>query len=156
MRSPLGLVLATTIVLLAGCIASPVQPASVADPLAGLRVPQATDVVNLTGHLTLPSNGMAILPGQAEEQPLEVPADALRVRFNLTWSTLGPTPETSDLDLYIFDGDGEQVGQAASLSHPEQTQVRVTSKVVPGTWTVRVVNFNNPETDWALTAEVVR
>lgn len=156
MRIVLPISLALSALALAGCVAQPVQPASLDAPLGMLRVPSSSEVVTITGHVALPSNGMVVLPGQSDEQPLEVPAEALLVRLNLSWAAKGPTPETSDLDLYVFDADGEQVGQAASLADPEAAQVRVTSKVSPGIWTLRVVNFNNPETDYTILAEVVR
>lgn len=140
---------------LAGCIQSePVGPASLPAALEGLVVPAGSTSVELRGRVELPGQGMDMLPGQVDEQALEVPAGAILVRLNLTWAAKGPTRETSDLDMFVVDSEGREAGRAASLDDPEVASIRITPKVHVGTWTVRVVNFNNPATDYTVLAEV--
>jgi hypothetical protein len=88
--------------------------------------------------------------GTADMDTIEVtlPVDAVRLTATLTW-TGGPA---IDLDLYVYDSDGNGVTSAASTSSPETL---LTDNLPAGDYTFVVVGYLVPvATDWTLDVDI--
>lgn len=87
--------------------------------------------------------------GESEETTFTVPGapnDNARAIVEVGW------PGGADWDVDIFDADGNQVAQAATLDNPE---VAVLIDPPAGTYTLRMTNYEGgtPEADWTGSVE---
>ncbi len=152
---------ATVVIQRTGPLLRDMQP--LASPPAPPVVPTGLDEpveYEFTGRLNVPyCAGLNTDPvwdvvrdESVEEFEFEVPSGTRFVNGTLSWETTGPTPETSDLDLFLFDPAGSKY-DAASLDVPETFSFELRGDK-QGTWEAQVENCQNPPTDFTLNLEL--
>ena len=113
-----------------------------------------------TGHVDLPYCDLESYPALEEVArdrgsrtfEFEVPADTRFVNGTLEWATTGPTEETSDLDLMLYDAE-EDAFDVGTYDVPETfaSELRTGDQ---GAWTAVVKSCRNPPTDFTLSLEL--
>ncbi|MGQ0535418.1 MAG: sialidase family protein, partial [Methanobacteriota archaeon] len=119
----------------------------------GLREPVAYD---FAGRVEVPYYGADPHPAAegvardlaSDTFDFEVPPGTRFVEGRLEWATAGPTPETSDLDLMLYDAQGDPY-DAATLAKPEVFAFEL-QEGDQGAWRAVVMNFQTPPTDFPL------
>jgi hypothetical protein len=151
----------TVVIQRSGPLLRDAQPE--AGPPAPPGVPTGLDEpvpYEFTGHVDVPHYCFdqdptveeAVRDLASDTFEFEVPPNTRFVNGTLDWETTGPTPETSDLDLLLFDGEGDYF-DANSLDVPETFTFDLLEGD-QGTWTAVVQNCQNPPTDLTLSLEL--
>lgn len=131
----------------------------VAQPIAQPPIPRGLDEpvpYEFTGHVNVayycfdpnPTSEQAVRDQASQEFEFKVPPNTRFVNGTLDWETTGPTAETSDLDLVLFDSEGDRL-DAGTNDVPEMFHFEL-HEGDQGTWTAVVLNCENPPTDFTL------
>lgn len=134
----------------------PVRPYEGPSPPSGLPEPIRYD---LQGRVEAPrcvtdpdpTAGGAIPLEHSVEFSFDVPQGTRFVNGTLSWDTAGPTPELTDLDVVLYDEDGDAFDPPDSVPETFGFELRAGDA---GAWTAVVTNCENPPTDFTLTIEL--
>jgi hypothetical protein len=107
---------------------------------------QSTESETLTGTILVGDTGLQLVEGVTFlDFPVEVTSATFNLVGDLTFDVLAAG--LPDLDLFLFDPSGQQIGSSTQAGGPEQIQTRVGAA---GTYTWRVVGWVNAVTDFEL------
>jgi subtilisin family serine protease len=107
---------------------------------------QSTQSETLTGTILAGDTGLQLVEGVSFiDLPVEVTNATFNLVGDLTFDVLAA--DLPDLDLFLFDPAGQQIGSSTQAGGPEHIQARVGAA---GTYTWRVVGWVNAATDFEL------
>jgi hypothetical protein len=83
--------------------------------------------------------------GEAYTVPVEIPPELSKATFDLVWQRDWQKFPTSDIDMLVFDPDGQLVStEGATGNSPERAEI---IDPLPGTWTVSIEAIEVPKPD---------
>jgi hypothetical protein len=108
-----------------------------------------------TGSLLAPSpfGFVSLEDVQFRNHEFEVEEDGYEAYVNATVSE-GSTDARPDLELIVFDADGNQVAEERTEAANEVAKIEERELNVTGTWTARVENYSSFDIDYTLTIEI--
>jgi hypothetical protein len=108
-----------------------------------------------TGSLFAPSPlGLVSLENvQYRNHEFDVEEDGYEAYINATVSE-GSTNARPDLELIVYDADGNQVAEERTEATNEVAKIEERELNVTGTWTARVENYSSFDIDYTLTIEI--
>lgn len=102
---------------------------------------------SFTGSFSEQVDGVQATP---EFHEFSVPEGATQVIASLRWGDALNWPATSDLDLYLYNADGDEVDDSASFAVFESVRYTDVASDGPGTWQVEVYPFVALETSYTV------
>jgi hypothetical protein len=108
-----------------------------------------------TGSLFAPSplGQVSIENVQYRNHEFDVEEDGYEAYVNATVSE-GSTNARPDLELIVYDADGNQVAEERTEAANEVAKIEERELNVTGTWTARVENYSSFNIDYTLTIEI--
>lgn len=103
------------------------------------------------GIVTYVFNGTALVPTQTDAYNFSVLLGATKIEIWLNWSN-----ELSDLDLYLYDPNGNEVGSSAGGAPQTSEHIEITdpSILIPGIWNAEVYDWLAVNEEYTVTITV--
>ncbi|HEX8844916.1 MAG TPA: S8 family serine peptidase [Pyrinomonadaceae bacterium] len=110
-----------------------------------------SEPLNFAGTIQASDGGVQLIEGTTyNDHTFTTTTPGAQLDVTLNWDEM-VDDVVADLDLYLYDADGNEVTYSAEPGGPEHIS---TVLGAPGTYTLRVVGFANGSTDYAMTGSV--